>query len=226
MMKPVDYLKAARVPVSLRNQDFGIWKTICMGFSGYQDPMDYPGAYYENAIELGWEDCTVLLQLTPEYRWHTVMEDSRRELSRHLPIWLTAHGRVLVSGLGLGCVVRGLLAKPLVEHVDVVEIDREIIRVVGQEFVADPRVAIHHANALKVTFPRGTKWDFAWHDISTPDHDEGLQLLHGRLLVKFRHRVKYQGAWAFPKEIRRTYSRLIGPLLGAPRRKECKRRGW
>jgi hypothetical protein len=51
--------------------------------------------------------------------YEVVMEDSPRELRRHLPIWMHAHGRVLVTGLGLGCVVRGLLASPHVEYIDV-----------------------------------------------------------------------------------------------------------
>jgi hypothetical protein len=217
-MKPVDYLKAARVPAILREMDFGHWRIVGKWFSGYQDPMNYPGAYFENAIELGWEDYTVLLQMTPDYFWHTVMEDSARELRRHLPIWLAAHGRVLVSGLGLGCVVRGLLAKPSVEHVDVVELDRDILRVVGQEFEGNSRVTLRQGNALRVTFPRGTKWDFAWHDISTPNGDKGLQVLHGKLLLKFRHRVKYQGAWGFPRSMARVYSKFLGPLLGRKHR--------
>jgi spermidine synthase len=51
------------------------------------------------------------------------MEDTLSELRRHTPIFMRAKGRLLVTGLGLG-VVRGLLAKPEVEHIDVVEIDR------------------------------------------------------------------------------------------------------
>lgn len=39
-----------------------------------------------------------------------VMSDDPRELRKHLPALRVASGRVLVSGLGLGCVVRGLLA--------------------------------------------------------------------------------------------------------------------
>jgi hypothetical protein len=37
----------------------------------------------------------------------------------------------------LGCVVRGLLSKPEVERIDVVEIDGDILRVVGKEFRGD-----------------------------------------------------------------------------------------
>ncbi len=125
------------------------------------------------------------------------MEDSRRELSRHLPIWLAARGRVLKTGLGLGCVVRGLLANPDVEHIDVVEIDKGIIRVCGAEFVGNPRVTVHHADAL--TWDRGGRmWDFAWHDLHSFD-EEHLDLMHAKLLIDYREAVGQQGAWQWPR---------------------------
>jgi len=143
------------------------------------------------------------------------MEDSYRELARHLPIWMRASGRVLVTGLGLGCVIRGLLAKPEVEFIDVIEIDKGIARVVGAEFANNPRVILHVADAL--SWPIGKqRWDYAWHDIWS-DTDAGephLQVLHGKLIKRFAGHVPEQGAWEFPRKIKRA---LPFRLLGAPK---------
>lgn len=208
-MTPRQFLDAARVPRTLKPQTFGLWTIERL--KDTQTPLAYMGW-------LGYPDYTLLRRVSLrtmhlENSSEIVMEDSRRELSKHLPIWLAAHGRVLVTGLGLGCVVRGLLASSAVEHIDVVEIDPGIIRVVGAEFADNPRVTIHQGDALSVEFPTVQRWDFAWHDLWTdgPDH---LQVLHSQLFLRFRDRTGQQGAWAFPRHVARLFP---WRPLGAPR---------
>lgn len=137
------------------------------------------------------------------------------ELQRHLPIWLAARGRVLVTGLGLGCVVRGLLALPHVKHVDIVEIDDGILKHVGPEFRGNPRCTLHHADAMAIEWDAGTRWDFAWHDLRC----DGAPLAHLHIdcLERYRSRVGRQGAWMLPRFASRLL-KLWHPLLGAPRR--------
>lgn len=161
-----------------------------------------------------WTSQTVLsrhtadtLQLT---RGEIVMEDGPLELSRHLPILMRARGRILVTGLGLGCVVRGLLAVPAVEWIDVVEVDEHILRAIGPEFALDPRVHLHHRDALSVSWAQGTRWDYAWHDLWSPEGGLALQMMHVQLLSKYRGMCGPQGAWALPRLIKRTASM---PLL-------------
>lgn len=207
-MKPLDFLQAARVPHSIQPQKFGLWtiqrRNIADTILG----------------ELGlepWPDYTLLRRITAASvhleEGEIVMEDSIVELRRHLPIWMRARGRVLKTGLGMGCVVRGLLANPEVEHVDVVEIDADIIRIFGAEFAGNPRVTIHHADALTWDFG-DRRWDFAWHDLHAFD-DRHLQLMHGDLFVRFIKAVDLdrQGAWAFPREVAR---KMPKRLIGAP----------
>lgn len=207
-MTPADFLRAARVPATLQPQTFGPW-TI----ERRRARPNVPGE-----LELvGGDDYTLLRRIS----WASlhlqegeiVMEDSAQELRKHMPIWLEARGRVLKTGLGLGCVVRGLLASDLVEHVDVVEIDADIIRVIGAEFEDEPRLTIHHADALTWDFGK-RRWDYAWHDIWT-DGDRALQLLHADLIKRFWPAVgSRQGAWAFP----RTALRAVPfRMLGAPK---------
>lgn len=210
------YLLSARVPYALKPQTFGNWK------------IDRRKLPHDLSKIMGCFDYTLLFHKifpTPDMSnihrldddggmLDIVMEDSPRELRKHLPIWLKARGRVLKTGLGLGCVVRGLLANEQVEHIDVIEIDADIIRVVGAEFVGNPRVTIHYADALKFTIPAGAKWDFAWHDIWT-EQNKGLQQEHAKLIMRFDKHTKEQGAWAFPRELKRLASRRGVQLLGA-----------
>lgn len=142
-----------------------------------------------------------------------VMEDSPSELRKHLPIWLVGEGRILVTGLGLGCVVRGLLASPKVTHVDVVEIDKDILDVVGRQFERNPRVTLHHGDALGIEFPPSDRWDFAWHDLYV--EDGSLHLLHAKLFMRFTDRCAQQGAWAFPRQLARM---MPWHVLGSPRK--------
>lgn len=62
-------------------------------------------------------------------------------------------GRVLVNGLGLGIVIGHLLECDEIEHIDVVEIDEDVIRLVAPSFECD-RVTVHHGDALDMKWPR------------------------------------------------------------------------
>lgn len=140
-----------------------------------------------------------------------VMEDSRRELRRHLPILLPARGRVLVSGFGLGCVLRGLLAKPEVEHVDVIEKDPDVLDLALGALSGRnaSRCTVHLGDALSLEI--AGSWDFAWHDIWS--EDDKLDLLHVELFDRFRRRARFQGAWQLDRQVRRVLRERGFPLL-------------
>ena len=195
---PTQYLKAARCPEQMPEGEFGLWRIRRITpVSWLQEHIG--GTYY-----------TALYRTTIGALHHDqgecVMEDSFGELRQHLPIWLRAHGRVLVTGLGLGCVVRGLLANPDVDHLDVIEIDRQMLDRIGPEFEPDPRVTLIHGDALKHPV-NGSRWDFAWHDLWT-DESEGephLQIVHAELLMRYGSACGRQGAWKFPRYSRRLW---------------------
>lgn len=211
-MTPRDYLAAARVPASLAPQSFGLWE-ITRRRPRTAFEACYIGDAPSYTVLTRWTDATLHLA-----QGEVVMEDSLTELARHLPIFLAAQGRVLVTGLGLGCVVRGLLASPKVAHVDVVEIDHDILRVVGAEFDGHPRVSLHEGCALTWNFG-DRRWNYAWHDLWT-DGNPHLQCLHAKLFVRYRDRVDRQGAWAFPRYIARL---CRYPLLGQSRCRQRRR---
>ena len=209
-MSALDYILAARVPDTVPEQSRGLWTIERWDYSS--DEM--------MVAAIGFRTQTRLRRLTMaslhQEPGEVVMEDGLKELSRHLPIWLAAKGRVLVTGLGLGCVVRGLLAKPAVEHITVVERDRHVISMVWSEFADDPRCELIEGDALAVEWPEGTNWDFAWHDIwSDSDKDEPhLQNLHAKLLVRYQRMCPAQGAWQFPRWMKRWARERLPRFLG------------
>jgi hypothetical protein len=212
-MSPDQLVAACRVPDGIAPAASGLWKIERFELEG----LPAGGARFLGLAP--YVSYTVLFRTTiatlHQDRGEIVMEDSPRELRRHLPILLNARGRVLVTGLGLGCVLRGLLAKPDVDHVDVIEIDPVIIELVGPEFERDPRVTLHAGDALTYDWPRSACWDFAWHDVWC--EDGSLNLLHANLLARYRDHAPRQGAWQFDRKIKRVWpDRLVNSRRRLP----------
>ncbi|MCB1340794.1 MAG: hypothetical protein KDK24_06975 [Pseudooceanicola sp.] len=213
MSAAIDLIRAARVPMESRDWIDGN-RNCRRRRTGTLGPV------------LGCNSYVVLceanlagLHMVEDDGWggHIIMEDSPREIRKHLPILIHGTGRILKTGLGLGCVVRGLLSKSDVAHIDVIENDPRIIRHVGPEFAGNSRVTIHQGDAL--TLDIDGRWDFAWHDIYTEGND-GLQVLHGKLIKRYYGRARVQGAWNFPASVARA---LPIRLLGAKRTRRQRR---
>ncbi|MCZ2077878.1 MAG: hypothetical protein LC130_23105 [Bryobacterales bacterium] len=126
-----------------------------------------------------------------------VMEDTPHELRTHLGFVMQAHGKVLVTGLGLGCVVRGLLANPRVEHVTCIENSPDVLKLVAP-YMPTERLTIIEAEAFQWVAHNQQRFDCAWHDLwVNPDKDEThLDIWHAQLLANCQKFVKRQGAWA------------------------------
>lgn len=195
-------LKAARAD-SIPEDDSGLWyvkkviwtEKMAAGMPNFKVPV---GAYTKL---FRWTEATMHQGIG-----ECVMDDTVAELKKHLRFMLMAHGDVIVSGLGLGCVVRGLLLNPKVRSVKVLEISKNVLKLVEPWMPKDPRLTIIHADALK-WFDENpdAPMDCVWHDIWT-DESKGephLQVQHMALLSKSAGRVDLQGAWNFPREFRR-----------------------
>src|ERR1043165_3411317 len=76
----------------------------------------------------GYTFLTRLTTQTLHSGGEAVMEDTPQELSKHLDFVLRAHGRVLVTGLGLGCIARGLLLNERVTELHIVEREKAILK--------------------------------------------------------------------------------------------------
>jgi hypothetical protein len=179
-----------------------------------------PTFRYGKAVTLPEGLYTFLHRITDDTMYkatpgEVVMEDTPFELRTHLGFVMRARGRVLITGLGLGCVIRGLLANPNVEHVVCIENSPDVLQLVAPHMPKD-RLSIIEAEALEWTAKNQESFDCAWHDLWT-DRGSGephLDLWHSQLLINCKRFVKQQGAWAFPREGKRKLSRAGFPWIG------------
>ena len=143
-------------------------------------------------------------RLKKEGAWDPMMSDTPAEIGDHLDFVYRAKGRCLLNGLGLGVVLKAILAKPEVTHVDVVEIEQDVINLVWPTYKEGNKVTLYHADALTIEWPKGTTWDCAWHDIWPSICTDNLPEVT-KLKRKYARRVAYQAAWA--EELLRDYRR-------------------
>lgn len=143
------------------------------------------------ACPVEWTGQGVYTRLSNAAHVH-VMSDIDSELVEHLRLIDIAHGRVLITGLGLGLMPAALLATGRVEHIDIVEIASEVIDLVLPS-IADPCITVHHADAYEWDAV-GRVWDFAWHDLMYSDIMPGpsFELLKAR--YKARQHLQWQQA--------------------------------
>lgn len=205
-MTPGDYIIAARVPQSVRAETFGLWQIFRQKAKTEAD-QEMLGPFTDMTV---LARCTLATMHLPH--GEVVMEDSWGELVRHLPIWLRARGKVLVTGLGLGCVVRGLLHNPAVERVTVVEIDGAIIKKIWPEFRSDERLLLQQGDARQMEWPPGTHWDYGWHDIW--QEDKHVAPLHAALMMRYADLCDFQGGWGMPRWVRDRFRGAIGIVDG------------
>lgn len=96
--------------------------------------------------------------------WKTWMADSAVEIATQADCIRRLRGKVLIGGLGLGVLVKAALGRRDVDAVDVLEIDSDIVGMVGPHY-RDPRVRIITADALEFK-PRAKRWyDVVYMDI-------------------------------------------------------------
>jgi hypothetical protein len=152
--------------------------------------------------DTGYGEFHKLLETKTDGKRLLWMSDTRAEIMEHSPILnkLELCGqfgqakRILINGLGLGVIAKAALNTPGVEHVDVVDINADVIELVGGFLTEDPRITIHLADAYEITWPRGTHWDLAWHDIWPGISDDNLPDMY-RLRKKYKNLVEWQDCW-------------------------------
>lgn len=196
----LEAMKATDIPAG----ESGLWS---IGKTTTPEPII--SVRHNTMVELPAGTYTFLRRLTTatmhlEPPGEVVMEDTPFELRTHLEFALRARGRVLVTGLGLGCVVRGLLANPDVDQVVCIENSKNVLQLVGPYMPTD-RLTIIQAEALEWTAKNTEHFDSAWHDLWT-NREAGephLDVWHMRLINNCRRTITRQGAWAFSRPFRR-----------------------
>lgn len=124
-----------------------------------------------------------------------VMSTTPMEVNTHREAYRRATGRVLINGLGLGMVLEAILHKPEVTAVRVVEIDADILALVGPHFTRDSRVELVHADAMTYRPAKGERFDFVWHDIWDDISAANLPAMT-TLARRYGQRATQQGAWS------------------------------
>lgn len=186
-----------RMSGTLRLEHFNVGDDVgemIRSWAHYGDRAPGPGDYIrlmEEHYESGVRDDTVWMSNTPA------------ELEDHLPVMRRASKpdvqSVLVSGLGLGCVIAGLATFEHIHTIDVIEYNADVITLTSDQFIDDERVNIYHASAYTWVPPksggRGKRYDLAWHDI-WPDIATGNLKGMWELYGKYKSKVRVQGFWA------------------------------
>jgi len=133
------------------------------------------------------------------------MSDTPDEMRDHWEVCrrLESHGgRVLIMGMGIGMLVKYALSLPNVEHVDVVEIDPDVVHLVGPSYEGE-RCTVHLADAYEIRWPVGTRWDVVWHDVWQNISGDNVPEM-AKLKRSYGRRTDWQGCWA-ERECRRLY---------------------
>lgn len=125
--------------------------------------------------------------------WELWMSDTPSEVLDHLSFINIAHGRVLITGLGLGVALENVLKKDCVTEVTVIERDPSVIEFIGPYFEADSRVTILHDDAYQ--WDDGREYDVIWHDI-WPDISPGNLIQMEILEKRWHNRCVWQESWA------------------------------
>jgi spermidine synthase len=89
--------------------------------------------------------------------------------------------------------LQGLLNKPEVTHITVIEKDVDVLELVGKH-ITDPRVTLIHADAYEYNPPKDVHYDFIWHDIwdnITNDNLPEMTKLHR----KYARKTGWQDSW-------------------------------
>lgn len=129
-----------------------------------------------------------------------MMSDTRMERLSNSKFISSAHGRILIAGLGIGLVLRNIFDNPKkisdIEEVIVVEKEKDLIDIVGPKF-SNPKLEIVHADIWNYV-PEG-KFDVIyfdiWQDICEDNLDD-MKLLHDKFkpFMK-RGKIKYMDSW-------------------------------
>jgi hypothetical protein len=125
-----------------------------------------------------------------------VMSDTPNEIDDLLPLCRRATGRVLISGLGLGCAVELVLGNQDVSGVTVLELSQDVINLVEPTLKAryGDRLNVINADAFTYRLPKAARYNVAWHDIWNDICADNLAEMR-KLKRRFDSRCDWQGFW-------------------------------
>lgn len=123
-----------------------------------------------------------------------IMSDTPAERHDHLPFVRAATGDVLISGLGLGMCLGAALRKSDVRSITVLEIDQDVIDLVGPHY-RDDRLTIINTDARQWQPPKKLRFGAVWHDIWDNICGDNLPEMHA-LNRRYGRRADWKGCWS------------------------------
>ncbi len=139
--------------------------------------------------------------------WHdqrgTVMTATPDEMRDHFEPYLRTSragdgATVLLGGLGLGMVLHGLLQLPNVHHIQVIEIDRDVISLASEAFapeIQSGRVSITLGDVFWFPLPKGIHWNVLWVDTWDALCVDNLKDMTA-LKRRYGRRADWKGFWS------------------------------
>jgi spermidine synthase len=104
-----------------------------------------------------------------------------------------AEGHVLISGLGIGMILRPLAAKDGVKSITVLELEQDVIDLVAPHYSDLDKLTIIAANAFE--WVPDKQYDMAFHDI-WPTYGASMLPDFKTLKARYKKHVTHQFFWA------------------------------
>ncbi len=101
--------------------------------------------------------------------------------------------RVLITGLGLGVIVKHALRQPHIQRVDVVELSEDVLRLIRPHY-RDRRLHVHCGDALTIELGPRRTWDFIYHDFWQSITVANLVTMH-RVMERYAGHAGRQLCW-------------------------------
>jgi 16S rRNA A1518/A1519 N6-dimethyltransferase RsmA/KsgA/DIM1 with predicted DNA glycosylase/AP lyase activity len=127
-----------------------------------------------------------------------MMSNTPAEIYDHIGfMWIAKEvgGHILINGLGLGVALAELVKYPNITKITVIELDQDVIDLVGPHLADYRQIEIIKADAFEHKPPKGQRYTAVWHDIWIDISSENLPEMH-KLHRKYGRRCDWQGSWA------------------------------
>jgi hypothetical protein len=196
MNLPRDLLQKTEIP----EQSNGPW--VIKKFEVTKDSADFynmqqlfSGHGFQRSVREG--HYTKLGKMVDEECGSLWMSDTPAEINDHYHPVKNAKGHCLIGGLGLGIIVEACLRHSEVTKVTVLELEPEIIEMVGGYLLkkwGKERLELIQADVLEWKPPKDAHYGMAWFDIwpsICQDNWDEMKLLHRR----YGRKADWKGCW-------------------------------
>ncbi|NBH15600.1 hypothetical protein D3Z36_15920 [Lachnospiraceae bacterium] len=166
------------------------------------------GDFEVSHFEIGENDMYAILHGIPSgkfirltHRGSVVMSDTEMEKRTNSAFVRNAHGNVLIGGLGIGLILLAIQDKEDVEKITVVEKNKEVIELVGNQLPFNSKVHIIHDDVFeyKPTTKYNTIYMDIWNYINSDVYNRQMKPLISRyrryLVPKSEDESRYIDCW-------------------------------